>query len=165
MRVRVNNCGIVLPLTVLLLTVFLSACDGVNFIADWPPAAAGETPPFVITRPVIEITERQNYFTYAGLVFNFLNTAEENVDRITVSFMLFDAKSQASPFVGSNKFEITKFDIVVPNENKEIIFSLDRFVYIAPTEPYLVDFFYISEVHYTNGLAWQDKYGKYRVRW
>jgi len=151
---------------VLIIAVLLASCDGAaNIIADWSPAAPGETPPFVITRPVFEITERPNYFNYAGLVFNFLNTAQENVDSITVSFMLFDAGTQESPFIGSNKFEITKFDLVLPNENKKVIISLDRFIYIAPAEPYLIDFFYVSKIHYTNGSTWQDKYGKYRGRW
>ena len=149
----------------LIIAALLTACDGAaNIIADWPPATPDDVPPFVITRPVFEITERSGYFTYAGVVFSFLNTAQENVDSLTVSFMLFDAETQTSPFIGNNKFEITKFDLVFPDENKEVIISLDRFIYIAPTEPYLIDFFYISGIHYTDGSTWQDKYGKYRVR-
>jgi len=97
------------------------------------------------------------------MVFNFLNTAQKDVDRITVSFMLFDAVTQTSPFTGSNKFEITKLDHVSPGENIKVIISLDRFFYIAPKEPCIIDFFYISEIHYTDGSCWQDKYGIYRV--
>ena len=161
MQIR-NNTGIIL----IILVFLLSACDGLgNVITDLPPATPEETPPFVITRPVFEISERVNYFTFAGLVFSFLNTTQKNVESITVSFMLFDNDTRASPFFGSNKFEITKIDLVLPNENKEIILSLDRFIYVAPEEPYIVDFFYISEIQYTDGNAWQDKYGKYRVRW
>jgi hypothetical protein len=78
--------------------------------------------------------------------------------------MLFDSKINGSPVIGSNKFELTKLDFVAPEENKEILISLDRFIHIAPTEPYIIDFFYISEIHYINGNVWQDKFGKYRVR-
>ena len=160
MHIRKSNLAVFIIIAVLLI-----ACDdAANIIMDLPPATPDEAPPFVITRPVFMITPRLNYYNYAGLVFNFLNTAEENADGITVSFMLFDAKTQASPFYGSNKFEITKLDLVLPDENKEVIISLDRIIYIAPEEPYLIDFFYISEIHYTDGGAWQDKYGKYRVR-
>ena len=151
---------------VLIITALFTACDSVSgIIADWPPATPSEVPPFVITKPVFETAERPGCFIYAGVVFNFFNTARENVDGITVSFMLFDAETQASPFIGNNKFEITKLDLVLPDENKEIIISLDRYIYIAPAEPYLVDFFYISEIHYSDGSTWQDKYGRYRVRW
>ena len=149
----------------LMVAVIFTACDNMaNVFTDWPSAIPGKAPPFVITKPVFEITEYPNYFSFAGMVFNYLNTAEENVDRITVSFMLFDADTQANPFIGSNQFEITKLDLVLQNENKKIIISLDRFIHIAPTKPYLIDYFYISEVHFADGTTWQDKYGAYRVR-
>jgi hypothetical protein len=135
-----------------------------DIIADMPPATPTEVPPFVITKPIFEISGRTNYFNYAGIVFKFLNHAEEHIDRITISFMLFDPKTQSNPFITANKFEITKWDFVLPKENKEIIISLDQYIYIAPAEPYIIDFFYISEIHYLNGSVWQDKNGKYRIR-
>ena len=151
---------------ILALVTILTACDEQTWvIADLPPKTPSEIPPFVITKPVVEIMERINCFKYAGIVFKYLNNAEEPVDRLTITFMLFDTKTQASPFIGSNKFEITKSDFVASGENKEITISLDQHIYIAPSEPYLIDFFFISEVHYVDGAVWQDKYGKYRVRW
>ena len=147
------------------LAVLFMACENVmGIIADTPPATAKETPPFVITKPQFEITERRNHFNYAGIVFKFLNLAEEHVDRITVSFMVFDPKTQSNPLITTNKFEISKWDFVFPHENKEIIISLDQYIHIAPTEPYIIDFFYVSEIHYIDGSVWQDKNGKYMVR-
>ena len=155
------STGIIIP----VMLVFLTGClEVTGIVADIPPTDPTDLPPFVITKPVFEIYERPYYFKYAGIVFKFLNKAGENVDKITVSFLLFDPKTNDSPFVGSNKFQITKWDVVLPNENKEIIISLDPFIYIAPTEPYLIDLFYIYEIHYTNNSVWQDIYGKYRVR-
>jgi hypothetical protein len=145
--------------------MIISSCEQVTgIVVDMPSTPPEELPPFVITKPAFEIIERPYYFRYAGIVFKFLNTAPEIVDKITVSFLLFDQKTQDSPFIGSNKFEIAKLDVVFPDENKEIIISLDQFIYIAPTEPYLIDFFYVYEIHYVDGTVWQDKYGKYRVR-
>ena len=150
---------------VFLLIVLFASCEGVTgIVADLPPTPQEELPPFVITRPVFEIVERPYYFRYAGIVFKFLNQSTKIVDKITVSFLLFDPKTNASPFIGSNKFEIAKWDTVLPNENREIIIALDQFIYIAPSEPYLIDFFYIYEIHYVDGSVWQDKYGKFRVR-
>jgi len=153
---------IVIPV---LSAILLMACDSPAWIiADLPPATPLEIPPFVLTKPVVETNERINNFTHAGIVFNYLNQAEEAVDSLTVSFMLFDTKIQGSPFIGSNRFEITKLDFVFPGENKEILISLDRFIYTAPMDPYIIDFFYISEIHFIDGTTWQDTYGKYRVR-
>jgi len=146
------------------VTIFM-ACEAPTWIiADMPPTTPSEIPPFVLSKPVVEISERINCFKYAGIVFKLLNNGEEHIEMIKICFMLFDTKSQASPFIGSNKFEITKYDFLAPGENKEISVSLDRHIYIAPTEPYLIDFFYISEIHYIDGTVWQDIYGKYRVR-
>ena len=150
---------------IVLAAVFLMACDAVSMVvADMPPATPTEIPPFVITEPVVEISERANYFSYAGITFKFLNNAREHIDRLTISFMLFDTKTQGSPFIGSNRFEITKWDFVFPGENKEIFISLDQHIYTAPSEPYIIDFFYISEIHYIDESVWEDRYGKYRVR-
>ena len=151
--------------TVVIAAILFMACEYPDWvIVDNPQLAPSEVPPFVITKPVVEIAERINYFKCAGIVFKFLNNSEEPVDKITVSFMLFDTKTQASPFTGSNVFEIEKWGFVASGENKEICISLDNFIYVAPNEPYLIDFFYISEILYTDGSAWQDRHGRFRVR-
>lgn len=138
----------------LLATAFLVSCDTL---------ATSENPPYVITKPVCEISERSGFFTYAGIVFKFLNTSEKDVTGITVSFMVFDAETQDSPFIGSNIFKIKKLDTVGVNENKEIIISLDKYIYVAPSEPYIIDFFYIAEIQYADGSSWQDSNGIYKV--
>jgi len=139
--------------------------DTIEPFATEPPVVQPGMPPFVISKPVVEIYERINSFKYAGIVFKFLNNSERYVEKIKICFMLFDTKTQTSPFIGSNKFEITKYDFISPGENKEISISLDQYIYIAPAEPYLIDFFYISEICFIDGAIWQDSYGKYRVRW
>jgi len=160
MKTRQINTAIIFITAILIM-----ACDYPDWvIVDDPQASPLDVPPFVVTKPVIEVTEHINYFQCAGVVFKFLNNAEKAVDKITASFMLFDMKTQANPFTGSNVFEIERRCFVAPDENREICISLDHFIYIAPTEPYLIDFFYISEVLYTDGSVWQDKNGKFRVR-
>ena len=152
-------------LIILLFVIMLGSCDNMaGVIVDIPPPSSKELTPFVITRPVFETTGRPYGFNYAGVVFKFLNQNQEAVEKITVSFMLFDQKTQNNPFIGTNKFEIAKWEMIYPDENKEIIISLDKFIHIAPAEPYLIDSFFISEISYVNGGSWQDKNGKYRVR-
>ena len=148
---RINKISMAV---IFALLAVLSACD--NFLAV--------TPPFIITSPVCEITEHQYVYSYAGIKFSFMNNSQKTVEKITVSFMLFDPVTLSNPFIGSNVFEITKLDLISPLENREIIISLDKYIYTAPREPFLIDFFYISEISYTDGSTWQDKYGTYYVR-
>ena len=122
-----------------------------------------ESPPFIITTPVCELAGSSSEFTHAGITFYFQNKSDKNIDNITVSFMLFDAKTQANPFMESNMFEIKKYAFISPGENTKITLSLDKFIYISPTEPYLIDFFYILRIEYDDGSLWEDKYGVYSL--
>ena len=147
-----------------IFLIFCSCSDLGGIIVDLPPSTQDEMPPFVITKPVFETNGRPLHYNYSAVVFNFLNTGTEVIGALTVSFRLFDQRTQNSPLIGTNKFEITKNELIHPDENREIVISLDRFLYIAPTEPYIIDFFYISKINYVDGNVWEDKYGKYRVR-
>jgi hypothetical protein len=140
-------------LFILIIVFSLSSCTGL----------IQESPPFTITTPLCELAGYSSEFTHAGISFYFQNKSDKNIDSITVSFMLFDAKTQANPFFGSNLFEIKKFAFISPGENIKIILSLDTFIYITPTEPYLIDFFYISKIEYADGSIWEDKHGTYGI--
>jgi len=139
---------------ILVIIISLSSCEG--FIP--------ESPPYIITTPVCELSGNSYDFTYAGISFSFMNKSRKTVDSVTAYFMLFDSRTQSNPFFGSNIFEITKLVLISPEENKRIVLSIDNFIHIAPTEPYLIDFFYISKIHYTDGSIWEDQYGTYSVR-
>jgi len=139
-------------IVLIIALVFLTSC-----------VITPETPPYIITTPVFEMQGASYDFFYAGISFYFLNKTAKDIKSITVIFTLFDEKPQAYLFSGSNIFEITKVSQIKPEENKKIVLSLDKFFYIAPAEPYLIDLFYVSEIAYTDGSKWNDKYGAYRV--
>ena len=118
-------------------------------------------PPYIITKPFCEISGNSSNYSYAGIKFNFHNKGEKTISRITVSFALFDAKTKNNPFTGSNVFEITKSELIMPDAHTSVVLTLDPYIYAAPAEPYLIDYFYISEIRYTDGSVWNDKYGIY----
>ena len=164
-RYRKLKGRVYLSIIILKVVSLLTSCTDIGgIVVDLPPTSPGELPPFVITRPIFEITNRPGQFRYAGISFEFLNQADIIVESLTVSFFLFDARTQENPFFGSNRFLITRRDVVHPNQFREIFISLDRFIHIAPPEPYLIDFFYIYEIHYIDGTVWQDHHGRFRVR-
>ena len=136
-----------------VLVVLLSSCVN-SFL---------ENAPFIISKPICVLEGSYFEYTYAGIQFDFLNKSNKSISSITVSFLLYDAKTQTNPFMGSNVFEITKLTFISPDENKEIILSLDKFIYIAPSEPYLIDHFYIKKIEYTDGSTWEDKHGVFSI--
>ena len=152
----------ILTIILVLTVTFLVSCGYTNEGA-YLFSSQVEAPPFVITKPVCETRERSGYFRYAGIVFNFMNTENKVIDEVTVSFSLYDSATNENPFIGSNRFEITKMNLLLPNENKEVIISLDQYIYYAPLTPYLIDFFYISRIHFTDGSIWEDIYGLYKI--
>ncbi|MDR1105018.1 MAG: hypothetical protein LBL44_01550 [Treponema sp.] len=120
-------------------------------------------PPYVITVPVFAVGERAGYYSYAGVEFEFFNTTAKNVSQVTVSFMLFDSETGQSPFIGSNLFNFTLNGTVGPNEKTEHIIPFDAYLYTAPSEPYVIDFFYIAQIVYADGSVWSDTYGIYHT--
>jgi len=144
-----------------LAAALLVSCIDINDIMGM---AVTEKPPFTITKPVVEITELPYYFSYAGIIFQIFNKSAKSADRITVRFMLFDAETHANPFIGSNVYEITWQELIPAGEYREIVISLDKYIHIAPSDPYLIDFFYISEIHYDDGSTWRDINGVYGER-
>jgi hypothetical protein len=124
---------------------------------------ADSSPPYVITKPVSYCAERAGYYLYAGVEFTFLNTASKTVSDVAVSFMVFDRETQRTPFIGSNIIKTSFSGAIAGGQAKDFIISLDPYVYVAPEEPYLIDFFYISRIKYDDGSAWEDRNGIYHT--
>jgi hypothetical protein len=120
-----------------------------------------DAPPYVINTPVCIVGERTGYYQFVGIEFYFLNTADKAISEITVSFRVFDAKTEKNPLVGSNLFELTLLGSIYADEKKEMVIPFDKYIYTAPAEPYIIDFFYVAEIRYIDGSTWTDEYGIY----
>ena len=141
-------------LPVLFIVIIMSSCGGI----------LANNPPYTITTPVCSFANNVYDFTFAGIVFNFLNKSTKPISSLTGSFRLYDGKTEANPFHGSNAFEITRIININVDENRVIVLSLDPFIHVVPEVPYIVDFFYISKIKYTDGTVWEDKFGVYAVQ-
>lgn len=125
--------------------------------------AAGSPPPYAITKLASYCGERAGYYLCAGVEFTFLNTSSKAVSDVAVSFMAFDPQTQRNPFIGSNIIK-TSFSGAIPEgQKKDFIIPLDPYVYVAPEEPYIIDFFYISQIVYDDGSVWEDSNGIYHT--
>jgi hypothetical protein len=121
------------------------------------------SPPFTLSRPVSAAGEKEGYYTFAGVEFTYLNTGSKIVSRVSVSFMVFDAVTRKSPFIGSNIVKVTFDGEIRGGEKKDFIIPLDPYIYAAPAAPYLIDFFYIPEVVFADGSVWEDSGGAYHT--
>jgi hypothetical protein len=78
--------------------------------------------------------------------------------------MVFDAETSKNPLIGSNIITASFSGNIPSGVKKDLIISLDPYIYVAPEKPYLVDFFYVSRIAYTDGTVWEDRNGIYYTR-
>jgi hypothetical protein len=121
------------------------------------------TPPYIISGLVCSLENKPGYYTFAGVEFDFMNISEKDISSIAVSFMVYDAVTESSPFIGSNIIKIRFDGKVKPQKNTRFIVSLDPYIYIVPKIPYIIDYFYIAEIVYEDGEKWEDSYGIYAI--
>jgi hypothetical protein len=142
--------------------VFLLMAPSLALSCDAFRAADGP-PPFTITMPVSVAGEKPGCYAFAGVEFTYLNTSPKTVAGVSVSFMVFDAVTKKSPFIGSNIIKATFDGEIKSGGKKDFIISLDPYLYAAPAVPYLIDFFYISKVAFADGSVWEDSGGAYHT--
>ncbi len=144
--------------TSLIILVFLTM-----LISASCSLSSNETPPYAISVPVCVLGSRPPYYELAGIEFGFINTADKTIVSISFSCRLYDAETEDNPFIGSNQVNVTMPEQVAAGAKAAIIINLDPYIYIAPLEPYIIDFFYVTQITYADGSVWEDKYGTYTV--
>jgi hypothetical protein len=123
-----------------------------------------EPPPFVIGKPVSVAGNREGYYKFAGVEFTFYNSSDKNVSGMSVSMMVYDRVTNKTPFIGSNNIKANFDGGIAAGEEKLFIISLDPYIYAAPGNPYIIDFFYILRVVFGDGSEWVDRNGTYHTR-
>lgn len=101
-------------------------------------------------------------YLFAGVSFTFYNSSSKVISDFSVSFRLYDSEGE-NPFIGSNCVSSTNKEIIGPNSTSEVVVSLDDFITVMPEEPYQIDYFYVTRIHYSDGSSWKDEYGIYAL--
>jgi hypothetical protein len=122
---------------------------------------ADSAPPYVVSKPGSYCVEKSGYYVFAGIEFSFLNTSEKAVTDITVSCMVFEPETLRNPLIGSNIIKTSFAGYIPGGRKKDLIISLDPYIYAAPEKPYIIDFFYIARIVYDDGSSWEDPNGIY----
>ncbi len=118
-----------------------------------------ENVPYAVTEPECMIGNRDYEHDFAGIHFVFYNNTEKIVTGFKCSFIVFDSTGELNPLIGSNILSLKYTQLINSQDKREIVFSLDPYIQQIPSEPYLVDFFYVSRIEYEDGSVWTDPYG------
>jgi len=105
----------------------------------------------------------EDYYQIAGIVFTLYNTSGKAMERVEVRCMVFDEETKRNPFIGRNVIQAEFNEVIESGEKKELIIPLDRYMYLIPEKPYLIDHFFIREVRFSDGSVWEDKIGAYKI--
>jgi len=120
-----------------------------------------ESPPFVLGKPRCAIGGDQGPFLLAGIEFDFYNLDDREVSGMEVSAMVYERETSENPFIGSNKIRASLEGSVPARAKARLAIPLDEYICAIPGEPYIIDFFYVSRVAYSDGTSWSDPLGTY----
>lgn len=112
--------------------------------------------PYVISRPEFIIGEVDSFFMYGGILLDFCNSAEKEIEHIELSFSLYDTQTQESPLFGTNHIVTTYDQHISPDEEMELCISLDEYLYTIPSEVFAIKNFCVTKIIYTDGSRWTD---------
>lgn len=139
----------------LLFLVLFSACSPIQPLT---------TPPYIISKPQSIIGEKEGYYSVAGIEFFYVNIDQKKVAEFEISFIVYDSVTSQNPFIGSNSIRSSFLGELHPNSKKQLSLSLDKYIYVIPNTPYLIDHFYISRITFNDGSTWVDQNGIYSTR-
>ncbi len=131
--------------TVLLLLFLIVSCS--NF---------ENAPPYLVGGPVACCTEKPGAYRFAGIEFDFYNKSAVPVESFSVSCRVYRTEDGKNPLVISNTVTARFNAPVQPGEQKHLCISLDSRIIAIPQSSFLVDFFTVPEIVYSDGSIWTD---------
>lgn len=120
--------------------------------------------PFVISKPVCVAGSHAGFYNFAGIELTFYNKSDKPIKNVTMQCNAYDADTKLNPFIGSNILKLHYSGTISPLESVPMIISLDKNLYVAPTKPFLIDFFFITSIEYSDGSSWEDENGTYYTK-
>lgn len=118
-----------------------------------------EPPPFVVSKPVCVLGGSGNLYRICGVEFEFFNTGEKEVESLSVSCMVYDRGTGENPFIGTNLVGAEFEGAIPPRSGVSLAVSLDSYLFAIPSAPYIIDFFRVAKIVYSDGSAWEDPQG------
>lgn len=167
MRIKKNLVCIILC-TVLLFCSCGGGGGGSSSSSVSTNSTAGHTP-YVISIPECKTGALPGAYSHCGVHFSYTNTSTKPVSRIKISCMVYSDTKGTNPFVGPNHIladfpENNVTNNIEVGETRNFILNLDPYIYSTPAKPYLIDYFFVRTVTFSDGSTWEDSLGTYSVR-
>lgn len=114
--------------------------------------------PYIIPEKQFELGEREDFFEFAGASFSIFNDSDKDISSFVVSFMVYDAEGN-NPFIGSNCIVKNFNERIEAHRTEKFAVSLDSYLSQLPKDEYVLDFFYVQKITYSDGSVWSDPFG------
>ena len=118
-----------------------------------------ESVPYAISRPEYKSGENRNICKMGGIYFDFLNKKSVQVERIKVCFTAISETSNT--FTSKNTIEHEIEVKIGSGKMKHLCIPLDDYIFASPPDDLVVAPFYVSEIYFSDGSVWQDRFGTY----
>ncbi len=120
-----------------------------------------KTIPYVITEPECIIGKEDGVHDFAGIHFTFYNNSEKIIQSFKFRCLVFDSEGELNPLVGTNTIIARYEQNILSKDEHDVVFSLDSYILEVPSEPYIIDFFYVTTIEFSDGSTWKDPYGSW----
>lgn len=118
-----------------------------------------EAPPFVVSKPQCVIGDGGNRYRICGIEFEYFNTGDLPVESLEISCMVYDRETGENPFIGSNLVGAAFSETISPRSGVSLAVPLDPYLYVVPSAPFVIDFFHVVKIVYSDGSTWEDPQG------
>jgi hypothetical protein len=118
----------------------------------------GENAPPYLTvnlEPVLEADGGN--INYAGIRFNIANTSQKTISSFVTSCFLYDGNTR-KPLMQNNRVRSGFTGAIIPKDERVFTISLDDRIGAVPDSPFIIDFFTLTRVDYSDGSSWTDPY-------
>ena len=112
--------------------------------------------PYIIDGKMV--LEDSSKYEIAGFDFLFINQNEKTVKNFTVVFYMFD--EEGNPIgTGRNNVVLKVTSEVQGGKSIAGCINLDSYLNEIPSEPYEIEYLYVSQITYDDNSKWTDPFG------
>ncbi len=126
--------------------------------------AADDGLPCVISQPRARVAEREGYYSFAGIEFDFANLSQKTVAEFSISCFIYPLEDHASFVKGTNHITASVRANVAPGRRETFAVSIDGALATIPEEGFLIDFFTVTKMTFDDGTSVSDSSLRYWTR-
>lgn len=119
--------------------------------------------PYIITKPECHLGSLSPHYTACGVHFSVTNKTRKTMKKLSISCMVYSDMNGSNPFMGNNNIHADFTENIAPGETKILILNLDPYLSVVPSEPFIIDFFFIKRIEFTDGSVYTDYNGTHAV--